>query len=507
MDYTFISKSFSMHERPNIYDQIEAMPVLSGIFLEDIPDVTPFWQGKVRDVFEFPGGRLAFVATDRVSAFDQVLDTIPGKGQVNNLLSAWWFNQMEQIIPNHLIAVPDPNVMIGKKLTRIPIEVVVRGFMTGVTDTSIWGSYQQGERTIYGIEFRDGYKKNDELDLPIITPTTKADVGHDQRLTEQEILEGKVEGVTPEQWQTVREAALAMFAKAQTIARDRGYILVDTKMEFGMDEEGKIHVMDELFTPDSSRFWKADTATSLIAEGLEPENFDKEYLRIALKQLQTQGVWQPGKPIPHDLRMETARRYIRLYEKLTGELFPYSKNSKNLRDARISGNVKRWMESQKQEEIENMPWGVVIIMGSPSDKDHVKKITTELSSFGIPYKCRVGSVHKTLDHLVKVLGGYQWSQRPLVFITVAGGLDALSGTVDGFLPYPVISAPPEGQSDTIFAANLRTPEGIAPAYVIRPQNAAIAAAKILGLVRPEVQEHVRRYQKNMRQRVIDADEI
>lgn len=489
-----------------LYDvsRVEAMPVVAGISLEAIDGVTLFRKGKVRDVFELPGDQLVFVSADRVSAFDRVLGEIPGKGQVNNLVSAWWFRQMEDIIPNHMIAVPDPNVMIGRKLNRLPVEVVVRGYMTGVTGTSIWGSYEAGERTIYGILFRDGYQKNDMLDGPVITPTTKADVGHDERLTEQDIAEGKIEGITPEQWKTVREAALLMFARAQRIAAERGYILVDTKMEFGTDEDGNIYVIDELFTPDSSRFWKSDTYEALHAVGQEPENYDKEYLRKALKKLQKQELWEPGKSIPQELRLETARRYIELYEGLTGEEFRYPTGSL---EPQIAEHVNRWLEAQRLDEIERMPWGVVIVMGSPSDEEHVRKITSVLEQLGIPYRQRVGSVHKTLDHLVRVLGGYQLSRRQLVFITVAGGLDALSGTVDGYLPFPVISAPPEGQSDTIYAANLRTPEGIAPAHVIKPQNAVLAAAKILALAKPEAYEKVRHYQESMRQRVIDADVI
>ncbi|GEM_PF-26863 len=493
-----------MHDQLHDVSEIKAMPVLSSITLEGVPGVKPFYTGKVRDVFALPDETLAFVATDRVSAFDQVLGEIPGKGQVCNRLSAWWFRQMEDIVQSHLISVPDSNVMIGRKLTRVPIEVVVRGYMTGVTDTSIWGSYSQGERQIYGIDFRDGYSKNDPLDEPIITPTTKADKGHDERLTEQEILDGNVPGVSKEQWQNVRDAAMAMFARAQHIAKERGYILVDTKMEFGVDEEGSVHVIDELFTPDSSRFWRAETYETRHAADEEPDNYDKEYLRITLKNLQKDGLWQPGDPIPQELRLETAQRYIALYEGLTTEPFQWSGTSP---EVRIITSIRHWVEAKDQEEVEGMPWGAVILMGSPSDSEHVQKVTAALDALGVPYRSRVGSVHKTLDHLIGVLSSYQLSQRQLVFITVAGGLDALSGTVDGYLPFPVISAPPEGQSDTIYAANLRTPQGIAPAHVIRPENAALAAAKILGNVRPEIRERIRQYQEKMRARVIDADVI
>ncbi len=492
-----------MHDQLHDVSEIEAMPVLSGISLEGIPGIRPFYEGKVRDVFALPGDTLAFVATDRVSAFDQVLGEIPGKGQVCNRLSAWWFRQMEDIVPSHMIAIPDSNVMIGRKLTRIPIEVVVRGYMTGVTDTSIWGSYERGEREIYGLNFRDGYQKNDPLDEPIITPTTKAYAGHDERLTEKEILEGRVPGVSKEQWQNVRDAALAMFARAQRIAKAHGYILVDTKMEFGVDEEGNVYVIDELFTPDSSRFWFADTYSARHAAGEEPDNHDKEYLRIALKHLQKNALWHPGEPVPQELRMQTAQRYIALYERVTEKPFQWSNQTPA---ERIARSIRHWIEGQEQDQIEHMPWGVIILMGSPSDAGHVQKITAMLDILGIPYRRRVGSVHKTLEHLTSMLGTYTLSQRQLVFVTVAGGLDALSGTVDGALPFPVISAPPEGQSSIIYAVNLHTPAGISPANVIRPENAAFAAAKIFGLTHPEVREKVISYQERMRQRITDSDE-
>ncbi len=489
-----------MHDQLSDVAAIEAMPVFAGTSLEEV-GVNEFRHGKVRDVFQ-NADQLIFVSTDRVSVGDKVIGEIPGKGVVNNLLSAWWFEQMKDIIPNHMIATPDSNVMIGKKLNRLPVEVVVRGFMTGVTDTAIWPMYANGKRSMYGIEFREGYQKNDQLDGPVITPTTKEDVGHDEPLTEKDILEGNVHGITPEQWHAVQEAALEIFARAQEIAKMHGFMLVDTKMEFATDEEGNIYLIDELLTPDCSRYWDADTYEELHSRGEEPKNYDKEYLRIERKKLRDHSLWEEGAPIPHDLQMETAGRYITLYEGLTGETFQYLTKSP---EERIATNVQRWIEAQAQDEIEKMPWGVIIVMGSLSDKEHVEKITATLEVLGIPYRRRVGSVHKTLDHLVGILGKYKLSQRQLVFITVAGGLDALSGAVDGFLPFPVISAPPEGQSDTIYAANLRTPEGIAPAYVIRAQNAALAAAKILGLVKPEVRERVRRYQESMQRRVIDAD--
>src|SRR5690349_18896729 len=229
--------------------------------------------GKVRDIFSADGRRV-LVTTDRVSAFDQVLGAIPFKGQVLNQLSAWWFEQTTDIVGNHVLAVPDPNVTVGAEAEALPVEVIVRGYITGVTSTSLWTLYAQGDRTPYGIPLPDGLKQNDALPEPIITPTTKAMGGaHDQRLTRDEIIS---QGLVPEAlWEQVEAAALGVFKRGQEVARKAGLILVDTKYEFGMID-GQLSLIDEVHTPDSSRYWTLDS----YAPGIEPENFDKEFLRI-----------------------------------------------------------------------------------------------------------------------------------------------------------------------------------------------------------------------------------
>jgi len=242
-------------------------------------------QGKVRDFYPFDKLRV-IITTDRQSAFDFVLGTIPYKGAVLNQLAAFWFQKTKHIIPNHLISVPDPNVTIAKNLTPIPVEMVVRGYMSGVTKTSIWYSYQKGERMIYGISFPDGLKKNDKLPTPVITPTTHgspstssgSSSGHDERLTKKEILEKKI--VSKKIYEQMEQAALQLFAFGSKLAEKKGLILVDTKYEFGLDEKGRVTLMDEIHTPDSSRFWIKKTYKARIAKGLEPENFDKEFLRL-----------------------------------------------------------------------------------------------------------------------------------------------------------------------------------------------------------------------------------
>lgn len=313
----------------------DRMPVLPEMTFPNEMGITKIYSGKVRDVFSFKEDELLFVTTDRISAFDRVLGVIPGKGQILNTMSSWWFRQMKDVIPNHVIAVPDSNVMIAKKLTPVPIEVVVRGAITGVTDTSLWVSYQRakpdndGNRYVYGLLFPPGLKKNDILSRPVITPTTKALVGHDEKITEKEIVGKAI--VSLDQWNSIRTAAITMFTRAQLIAQQKGFILVDTKMEFGIDENGKICVMDELFTPDSSRFWLAATVDERRRMGQEPDNYDKEYLRLAYK---TRGYGSDGSiplQVPEDIAQELSRRYITIFEGLTGQTFVLPQGDISLR--------------------------------------------------------------------------------------------------------------------------------------------------------------------------------
>jgi len=275
--------------------------------------------GKVRDWYELPNGKRLIVTTDRLSAFDRNLACVPYKGQVLNELSAWWFKQTEVIIPNHLISIPDPNAAVVWRVTPIPVEVVVRGYITGVTSTALWYRYARGERMIYGYTFAEGLHKNQELPKPIITPTTKGGpTGHDERLTCAEVVsKGLLDAIT---WDQIQSAALAIFQEGQIVARKSGLILVDTKYEFGMTGEGRVMLIDEVHTPDSSRFWLGQTYAERFASGLEPENFDKEFVRIAYTE---QGYRGDGEiPLmPEALWAAVSGRYIRIFEMLTGKSF------------------------------------------------------------------------------------------------------------------------------------------------------------------------------------------
>jgi phosphoribosylaminoimidazole-succinocarboxamide synthase len=280
--------------------------------------LTEKYVGKVRDTYEMSDGRLLLVTTDRQSGFDRLLGAIPFKGQVLNRTSLYWFEQTRNIIGNHAIASPHANALIARKCAVLPIEFVVRGYMTGSTDTSIWTQYQKGVRNYCGHALPEGMKKNEQLAKNIVTPTTK-ETTHDRPVTAEEIV---AEGwLTAEQWEFTSAKSLELFAFGQKIAAERGLILVDTKYEFGVASDGEILLIDEIHTPDSSRYWLADSYAERLAAGKEPNMIDKEFFRLWFRER-----CDPYKDAvlpepPADLIAELAARYIQLFEKITGTAF------------------------------------------------------------------------------------------------------------------------------------------------------------------------------------------
>jgi len=275
--------------------------------------------GKVRDWYPASDGRRILVTTDRLSAFDRVVAAVPWKGQVLNQLSAWWNEKTADIVPNHLLSVPDPNVSVVKELSPLPVEVIVRGYITGVTSTALWRRYEEGDREIYGYSFPEGLKKNQKLPAPIITPTTKAAEGmHDERLTCAEIVEKGI--VAPAVWARMEEAALKLFERGSAVARKAGVILVDTKYEFGLDEKGEVTLMDEIHTPDSSRFWRAGSYEDRLSRGEEPELFDKEFVRMRYAELGYRGDGVVP-ALPADVWIDVGLLYQSVFEILTGNEF------------------------------------------------------------------------------------------------------------------------------------------------------------------------------------------
>lgn len=284
----------------------------------NIPELGKKYQGKVRD-FYIKDNKRILITTDRQSAFDVNLGFVPYKGAVLNMLAAFWFDNTKDIIDNHMISVPDPNVMIGRNCKGISIEMIIRGYITGSTNTSIWYSYKKGERKIYGLNFPDGLKKNQKLSKPVITPTTHGGGkgGHDDRMTREQILSS---GIVPEKiYKKMEEVTHALYERGSEIAEKAGLIMPDTKYEFGMFED-KLILMDELHTPDGSRFWIKKTYAERFKKGKEPENFDKEFIRLWYTDRMDPYKETPPM-MPEELMIAASKRYIEVYEKLTGKKF------------------------------------------------------------------------------------------------------------------------------------------------------------------------------------------
>lgn len=300
----------------------------------DFKNLGEKYVGKVRDVYS-QDKRSILIATDRQSAFDISWCTIPLKGQALNQISAWWFDQIKDLTPTHVIAVPDPNAAVVKKLTMLKVEIVVRAYLTGSTGTSAWVNYDKGVRSFCGNQLPEGMKKNEKFKTAIITPTTKGET--DELIDPAGILERKL--TTKKQWDDISEKALAVFKRGQEIALKRGLILVDTKYEMGLDENGVVTMADEVHTPDSSRYWVAASYDKRMSEGKEPESLDKEFFRLWLRD---QG-FDYGKPKPEitdDVRAMLALKYIQLHDKITGQSFklPESPDVKG----RIERNLKQY---------------------------------------------------------------------------------------------------------------------------------------------------------------------
>ncbi len=305
----------------------------------DFPTLGRKYEGKVRDNYTLADGRRVLVTTDRISAFDRVLGTLPLKGQVLNFVAAWWFEKTRALVPNHVLGVPDPNVLLARECKPLPVEMVVRAYLTGTTSTSIWVHYERGAREFCGHRLPDGMKKHERLPEPLLTPSTKAGHGdHDVSASRAEIL--ALTGMPAAEFDRAAEMAMALFREGQRVCAARGLILVDTKYELGKTPDGELVVIDEIHTPDSSRFWYEKSYAERFAAGRDPESFDKEYVR---RWLVEQGFRGEG-PIPHipdEVKIEAVLRYIEAVEQLTGEPFvpnleePQARLKRNL--ASLSG--------------------------------------------------------------------------------------------------------------------------------------------------------------------------
>lgn len=304
-----------------------------------IPELPNYYRGKVRENYDLPDGRRILISTDRLSAFDRAIASIPLKGQVLTQTARYWFEHTSDICPNHVLEYPDPNVVVGKRLEILPVEMVVRGYLAGTTGTSILTMYKQGRRDMYGMTLPDGLRDNQALPQPILTPTSKAfDGGHDEPLSPAQIVGSGL--LTQAQWDELAAFSLALFARGQQKAQDRGLILADTKYEFGLDADGRILLADEIHTPDSSRYWFAESYPERFEAGGRPESFDKDFVRSWVVE-RCDPYTQDLPQIPQELIDQTSSVYVRAYETITGQAFDYPPAGEDPQ-ARIRRNLAKY---------------------------------------------------------------------------------------------------------------------------------------------------------------------
>merc|ERR1719487_2722899 len=432
------------------------------------------------------------VTNDRVSAFDYILpNLIPFKGQVLNQISEWTMDQTKDIVPNALVESVDPSVVVQKRMRNLGVEWIVRGYLWG----SMANGYEKGERTWCGRAVPDGLNRFQKFDSPLFTPTTKAEVGHDENMTEEEVekLIGK------EMAQKAKEAALKLYQRGVEIMKKRGLILIDTKYEFGLDKDGKLHVIDEVNTPDSSRLcdikeWEAKypKIAAEMATGkyknvsevmkakpeLKVKEFSKQYVRDALLEMGFNPEKDKTAPKLSEAQVvECSYRYINIYERMTGNKFEFP-ISRTAPSKRILMNLQR---------AKLITGGfVVIAAGSDSDMPHLETIQKELGKLKVPSQIRICSAHKQPGALQVLINTLNKSIEPLIIVGCAGGTDALSGTASYLSRWPVVSCPPEATQSVVNNTCLTNPPGSSNGYIMKPANVAKFAAQMFAHCSPTV---------------------
>ena len=437
------------------------------------PQLPLLHRGKVRDSLRAPSGDRLIIVTDRLSAFDSVLETaIPHKGAVLNGLANFWFDQTQHIIPNHVIKLVDANAMLVKEAQPIKVEMVVRQYLTG----SIWRGYEAGQRTFSGVTVPDGLTKNQPFPQAIVTPTTKED--SDREITPDNLVS---EGwVSRELYDQMAVKSLMLFAVGSRLLAEKGIILVDTKYEFGL-LDGKLILIDEMHTPDSSRFWAAD---DYAKHPETAEQMDKEYVRQWLIANKKDG--QYPRALTPEVAQEASRRYLNIYERIIGEALPTAEPEGT--DAPGSGRHDaraRLLANLVAAGLMKDAW-VNIIMDSPADKGHCEEIRQQFEGYGIFTQLRVTSAHKNGEAIAGMAEIWNNSIEPGVLIAVAGLSNGLGGALAANVNVPVISCPPYKDYAEL-AMNLNSsvimPSGTPNLTVVRPDNAAQGALRALNLPR------------------------
>ncbi len=463
----------SLTKRIKSYEKGLLLSVVNDLIKEKTEDKLKFkgvnpdvYVGKVRTVENIGHNTLLLTASDRLSAFDKHVCNVPGKGFALNGMSEWWFKQTRCIIDNHFLY-SRGRYMVVKKTKPIKLEIIVRAYMTGSSSTSIFKMYQSGKREIYGINFRDGYREHEKLDNVVVTPTTKGE--HDHPITPNEIVEQGY--LTRDEYNFIEEKALKLFSFGQSEAEKKGLILVDTKYEFGRLPDGQIILIDELHTCDSSRYWLIEKSHGYNLYNPNPKKLDKDIIRDYIKKTDSY-------KIPDDLITRVSDIYAEYLIKLEPK---YNRgdivSTYQSRDIFVTDYFANYH-----------PELVVIIAGSKSDEDWVNKIKKELDNKNLNSIAYYSSAHKNTLEVMKILDSYKKSnQRPnrkIIYITVAGRSNALSGVVASNVEYPVFAVPPY-KDKLDFQVNinstLQCPSKVPVMTVLEPGNVALAIEKIFKL--------------------------
>lgn len=474
----------ALKSRMNVYEQdllestVKQLVELNYTrdLVKDVKRVTERYpllhKGKVRDIYDMGNDLLAISHSDRLSSFDRHICNVPGKGHILTESSVFWFDKIkrELNIDHHLVYAED-NVMIVKKCRVLPIEVVIRGYITGSTQTSLWTHYKNGTRNYCGIDFPDGLVKNQKLEKNVITPTTKGEV--DELITAEEIVsQGHM---TQAQWDEVSEKAMRIFEHSQRYASERGLILVDTKYEFGVDKDGNILLIDEVNTCDSSRYWFQATYDECMREGKEPQKYDKDVIRDYIKKTVSDPYSQTEFHVEQEQIEKTINVYKLFFAMLTG--------GRELIELRFT-SVEDVIETYYSNEHCKTHDTVVILSGSTSDDTHVQKLIKFANAQGIYTISHVSSAHKNTLEVMGILNKYNSTNGRVVYVTVAGRSNALSGVVASNTQYPTIACPPFKDKDDMMVninSTLQCPSKVPVMAILEPSNVALACRKIFDL--------------------------
>lgn len=446
------------------------------------PQLQKIHSGKVRESFRVDASSRLIVATDRISSFDFVLQTpIPGKGAVLNSLAAYWFENTRDIIGNHFIKCVDPQVSLVKEAQPIPVEMIVRGYLTG----SAWRGYKSGRREVSGVSIPDGMTLNQAFPNPIVTPTTKEK--NDREISPEGLFE---EGWVSEPiYRKMEAAALALFERGSQMLAERGIILVDTKYEFGMIGD-ELVLIDEIHTPDSSRFWSREDYEKAPANA---EQLDKEYVRSYLLNNKVDGEYRLD--LPEDVVAETTRRYEAIYQMITGRALDAARY--DVRSRLHHNLVKEGLIKDGY---------VAIIMGSPGDVDHASTLKSVIEAHGVCGELRVLSAHKNGERLPEIAMELNESIEPAAVIAIAGRSNGLGGALAANLSVPVFNCPPFADHADLMVnihSSLMMPSSTPAATVVDPKNAALIALRSLSL--PRLRARFKEEIAAMKMELVEAD--